>query len=609
VDGLIYADLGADNGAILVDLSEGGVGFQSVAPLNLGQAVPLKVKWSGGKNHIESGVEVVWLNESRKRGGLRFVELSADARAQIRAWKDNASAPEAAGEIRQAEKRGNVKSTETGGSPEGLGPTPMREIARSRSTSPADTPVQVPEASGKVATESRPDADSEISNPVSSAKAPGAQTPTHSSAAPIPGKSSASAEWQESCLSALYESDPQKRREWLVRAEKAILRRLTLLGENAGGPESQALRSALDSLYALKKEDTPRTSKIVYDRVGYELERSRRASLLLSVALAVLVSFTFGWVLSTRNEYDQIAEAPTNSTRAGDFEPDLTGSAHDDPVLDKLPERAPQTSLLPNATIAPDVGGTKMRIHAGAKAIASPRAIARDHDVAFENGQLPESTVSMPANRASRPPENPPTQALGALPNEPKEGSPTALSIPGRPNVALDTPAPRQDSSPPSPEPQAKPIPAGSKASELQARSEPPANAAEPQGNPQIYAGSVSVSFSNYPSIRVPPELKSQASGASLQIAQLISHMDPVYPQDAERQHIEGTVKLHAIVGRDGAVQNVEVTTGPPLLASAALSAVRQWRYKPTLLADQPIETREEITIIFRLTPQTPTSN
>lgn len=127
----------------------------------------------------------------------------------------------------------------------------------------------------------------------------------------------------------------------------------------------------------------------------------------------------------------------------------------------------------------------------------------------------------------------------------------------------------------------------------------------EPQDLTQIRSGSVSVSFNVYPSIRLPVELKSQAVVARLQIAQLISRVDPIYPENAELQRIEGTVKLHAIIGRDGGVQSIEVTSGPPLLVPAAVSAIRQWRYKSTLLGDQPIETGEDITIVFRLAKET----
>jgi protein TonB len=89
----------------------------------------------------------------------------------------------------------------------------------------------------------------------------------------------------------------------------------------------------------------------------------------------------------------------------------------------------------------------------------------------------------------------------------------------------------------------------------------------------------------------------------------LVSRVEPIYPEDARRQNIEGTVKVHAIVGKDGAVQGMEGISGPPLLVSAALSALRQWRYKPTLLGDQPIETGQDITIVFQLAKEAATPN
>src|SRR5437879_3716458 len=94
MEGLIYVDLGPDNGAILIDLGEGGLGFQSVVPVSLDQAVLLKFKVPGEGEPVEGYAEVAWLNESGKGGGLRFVELTENARAQIRGWTGEFDAPE-----------------------------------------------------------------------------------------------------------------------------------------------------------------------------------------------------------------------------------------------------------------------------------------------------------------------------------------------------------------------------------------------------------------------------------------------------------------------------------------------------------------------------------
>jgi TonB family protein len=149
---------------------------------------------------------------------------------------------------------------------------------------------------------------------------------------------------------------------------------------------------------------------------------------------------------------------------------------------------------------------------------------------------------------------------------------------------------------PPNTNPPALPEPSRADSSQPASQPKPPANA-------EIVKGTVSVSASPFPSIRVPPELKSQISkqGASLQIGQLLSRVEPAYPEDAERQRIEGVVKLHAIIARDGTIQDIDQMSGPPLLVAAAANAVRQWRYKPTSLDGHPVEATESVTVTFRL--------
>ncbi len=86
-----------------------------------------------------------------------------------------------------------------------------------------------------------------------------------------------------------------------------------------------------------------------------------------------------------------------------------------------------------------------------------------------------------------------------------------------------------------------------------------------------------------------------------VQQAFLTQRVQPVYPPLAVQMRLEGTVQLHAIIGRDGAVTAVEVLSGHSILAQAALEAVRQWRYRPTLLNGRPVEVETYITVIFQL--------
>jgi TonB family protein len=83
--------------------------------------------------------------------------------------------------------------------------------------------------------------------------------------------------------------------------------------------------------------------------------------------------------------------------------------------------------------------------------------------------------------------------------------------------------------------------------------------------------------------------------------AHLIRRVTPKYPKEARKQHVEGAVRLHAIIAKDGSIKNLEVISGDPLLVDAALKAVRQWRYSPTLLDGQPKEVDTTIDVVFAL--------
>jgi len=81
----------------------------------------------------------------------------------------------------------------------------------------------------------------------------------------------------------------------------------------------------------------------------------------------------------------------------------------------------------------------------------------------------------------------------------------------------------------------------------------------------------------------------------------LIHSVQPVYPADAKKQHLEGNVKLRLVVGADGNVRSIQLVSGAPMLAPAAISAARQFRYAPALLNGQPIETIQTIDMSFSL--------
>ena len=89
--------------------------------------------------------------------------------------------------------------------------------------------------------------------------------------------------------------------------------------------------------------------------------------------------------------------------------------------------------------------------------------------------------------------------------------------------------------------------------------------------------------------------------GGNVQADNLISQTRPEYPALAKQARIQGVVELEAIIGKDGHVMNLSVVRGHPLLVQAALDAVKDWVYKPTLLNGQPVEVQTTIDVNFSL--------
>ncbi len=90
-----------------------------------------------------------------------------------------------------------------------------------------------------------------------------------------------------------------------------------------------------------------------------------------------------------------------------------------------------------------------------------------------------------------------------------------------------------------------------------------------------------------------------------VQAAKLIKMVPPVYPQIAAQAHIEGAVVLHVLIAEDGSVKDVRILSGPLLLIPAAIEAVMQWRYQPTLLNGEPVSVDSIVSVFFSLHPNT----
>lgn len=84
--------------------------------------------------------------------------------------------------------------------------------------------------------------------------------------------------------------------------------------------------------------------------------------------------------------------------------------------------------------------------------------------------------------------------------------------------------------------------------------------------------------------------------------ADVVSHsVKPGYPTLARQMKVQGAVTLQALIGRDGLIQDLHVLSGPPILANAALEAVRQWHFKPHYQGAEAVETEAKITVNFTI--------
>jgi TonB family protein len=114
--------------------------------------------------------------------------------------------------------------------------------------------------------------------------------------------------------------------------------------------------------------------------------------------------------------------------------------------------------------------------------------------------------------------------------------------------------------------------------------------------------GAVSGVVTNTPGDQAPPALP-QRVRVSAGVAQglLVNKVNPTYPPDARDQRIQGAVILQATIDKEGNVANLQLISGHPLLAPAAIEAVKQWKYRPYLLNGNPVEVNTQVQVNFTL--------
>jgi periplasmic protein TonB len=124
-----------------------------------------------------------------------------------------------------------------------------------------------------------------------------------------------------------------------------------------------------------------------------------------------------------------------------------------------------------------------------------------------------------------------------------------------------------------------------------------------PGGIPGGQMGGVIGGIISSTPVAVPKVATPQRVRVSQGVSQglLVKRVQPNYPPLARQARIQGTVVLRAVISKDGSIENLTLVSGHPMLAPAAIDAVKQWKYKPYLLNGEPVEVDTEVLVNFTL--------
>lgn len=233
-----------------------------------------------------------------------------------------------------------------------------------------------------------------------------------------------------------------------------------------------------------------------------------------------------------------------------------------------------------------------------AEPTVTPKAPAARPAASLETQALPP-TPSPSAQLLSQPATKKPVEVPVFEPNPHSSEKPTPAKSPSKASAPAPAPAPK---SRPETNTDEQPI-------MVKSGSVPPTH--EDAAVSDTAAPSVdiapSTSGGSLPNLLTNPDESSKPVLQTLNVSQgvsqglLIRKIQPVYPPNAIRMHVEGSVRLMATISKTGDITAVKILGGEPLLAQSALDAVKQWKYKPYYLNGDPVEIQTQVTINFKL--------
>jgi TonB family protein len=524
-----YVELGGTNSGVVLNISETGMAVAAADLLVVDDYLPrIRFQSPCSKQSIEVSAQIVWLAESKKNAGIRFVDLTAEARNQIANWiASERPAPEFEGltpapaenlipAILETFREEPIRSV----SPEQDQPSSPARIAHTASPASKIVTPEILDANPPSFVE---DLQEKVDHyaPVAGF---GSQVRT--------GKVGSSAERIENSRSRLYALEISG---FQVAAVVFLFAVISLtVGLTVGrGPLGKRLRDSQKSIPAVDA-----TPPALLNRPGETTSRTSTAP--------------------AANSFLTPAVNPPA--------PAMAGSRSESPSAQSINAR-PEDSATRVAPIGPSSAITTRSLtdsdnpeaRPGRK--GSPGLIARN--------------APPPAN--SQPTHSP--RAVGPISSAPANPAPRRVTPATRAAPHLSSPSTILVSGPGD----------GSKPFRLILPEKP-------------IAASSSFAMTSQLSVLVSPELGPTPSHkpARLQAGALVSFVWPRYPRPGDRRGSSETVKVRATIGELGQVLDVKHVSGSISLLPAAISAIRLWRYKPTLLNRRSVQAQQDVTIEFR---------
>jgi protein TonB len=583
---LNYITLGESNGGILLNISEDGLAFTAAEPL-VGEFVPrLRFQLEEKAEWIEASGRIVWLNDSKKGAGIQFLDISDADRGQIRRWIESKNLSEIQDAERTTRKirretevtpfpapKSNTRNIEKqyeilephlqrmfpsenvlGG--EAARPAQSHQVETFNKTQPAradyfpsendvrrEVPV-APDPQVEIHSSSREGWHTE-SQSESVAHVPAAQT-RFAQAVQVETlaetvthqKETESAPLERAPLIEHSEPVPERRPDSTAHTNQFLPSGLT--GRSVRVP-SFGYQSTSSPIYE-KQDDWTNWVDPAASTHRSKLGFVVMGVLLVVAAFAIGLAFGHGSLegfIENIREYvpDKYRQEPTANISAAESAPPA-------PKVEKT-----QTDTPPQADSDNSVNQPSETPATSSPQTPSSQPIASRTD----NKETPATAASSRTDTDSASETGKPAAGEG-------DSTPVLISVAGSGSGPFRLTAPET-----------------------------------------AVSATSSVAVSSQATILVPREVGVDAAQEAkrLQLGTLVFRVDPQYPKKIGRGEVE-IVKLLATVGENGQVTNVQQLSGSLPFATAAMSAIREWKYSPTLFDGRPVRTEEKITVAFR---------